>query len=131
MSGLTDEQLDELVARAEDFLDEPWDKETGRPKANTRDFRCFGCSGVLLGFCSLLVFDSVFVMVLPGSGHGCGPRVAAGGAGGSTGRGPLVRAGPPSPPAPFGGAGQRRPGGNTRACGLPPARLSPAPPLPH
>ena len=33
MSGLTDEQLDELVARAEDFLEEPWDKEAGRPKA--------------------------------------------------------------------------------------------------
>jgi hypothetical protein len=33
MSGLTDEQLDELVARAEDFLEELWDKETGRPKA--------------------------------------------------------------------------------------------------
>ncbi len=27
MSGLTDEQLGELVARAEDFLEEPWDKE--------------------------------------------------------------------------------------------------------
>jgi hypothetical protein len=27
MSGLTDEQLDELVARAEDFFEEPWDKE--------------------------------------------------------------------------------------------------------
>lgn len=33
MSGLTCEQLDELVACAEDFLEEPWDKETGRPKA--------------------------------------------------------------------------------------------------
>jgi hypothetical protein len=33
MSGLTDEQLNELVARAEDFLEEPWDKEAGRPKA--------------------------------------------------------------------------------------------------
>jgi DDE superfamily endonuclease/Helix-turn-helix of DDE superfamily endonuclease len=33
MSGLTDEQLDELVARAEDFLEEPWDKDAGRPKA--------------------------------------------------------------------------------------------------
>src|SRR5882724_10114846 len=33
MSGLTDEQLDELVARAEDFLEGPWDKEAGRPKA--------------------------------------------------------------------------------------------------
>jgi hypothetical protein len=33
MSGLTCEQLDELVACAEDFLEEPWDKETGRPKS--------------------------------------------------------------------------------------------------
>lgn len=33
MSGLTDEQLDDLMARAEDFLEEPWDKEAGRPKA--------------------------------------------------------------------------------------------------
>ncbi len=33
MSGLTDEQLDDLVARVEDFFEEPWDKETGRPKA--------------------------------------------------------------------------------------------------
>src|SRR5260370_40852250 len=119
MSGLTDEQLDELVARAEDFLDEPWDKETGRPKANTRDFRCFGCSGVLLGFCSLLVFDSVFVMVLPGSGHGCGPRVAAGGAWGSTVPGPLLGAGPPSSRAPVGGAGWREPGANPRTRRVP------------
>jgi hypothetical protein len=35
MSGLTCEQLDELVACAQDFLEEPWDKETGRPKALT------------------------------------------------------------------------------------------------
>jgi hypothetical protein len=33
ISGLTCEQLDELAACAEDFLEEPWDKETGRPKA--------------------------------------------------------------------------------------------------
>ncbi len=33
MSGMTREQLDELVACAENFLEEPWDKETGRPKA--------------------------------------------------------------------------------------------------
>jgi hypothetical protein len=33
MSGMTAEQLDELVACAEDFLEEPWGKETGRPKA--------------------------------------------------------------------------------------------------
>jgi hypothetical protein len=32
MSGLTDEQLVDLVARVEDFLEAPWDKETGRPK---------------------------------------------------------------------------------------------------
>ena len=32
MSGLTCEQLDELAALAEDFLEEPWDKEIGRPK---------------------------------------------------------------------------------------------------
>lgn len=32
MSGLSYEQLDELTALAEDFLEEPWDKETGRPK---------------------------------------------------------------------------------------------------
>jgi hypothetical protein len=32
MSGLTYEQLDELAALAEDFLEEPWDKEIGRPK---------------------------------------------------------------------------------------------------
>ncbi len=33
MSGLSDEQLDELVDRVEDFLEEPWDKERGRPKS--------------------------------------------------------------------------------------------------
>ena len=33
MSGLTCEQLDELAALAEDFLEEPWDKEIGRPKS--------------------------------------------------------------------------------------------------
>lgn len=32
MSGLNDEQLDELVALVEDFLEEPWDKKAGRPK---------------------------------------------------------------------------------------------------
>lgn len=33
MSGLTDEQLDDLVARVEGFLEEPWDKEIGCPKS--------------------------------------------------------------------------------------------------
>jgi hypothetical protein len=33
MSGLSGEQLDDLVARVEDFLEDPWDKEAGRPKA--------------------------------------------------------------------------------------------------
>jgi hypothetical protein len=33
MSGLTDEQLDELEARAADFIEDPWDKDFGRPKA--------------------------------------------------------------------------------------------------
>ncbi len=32
MSGLDSEQLDELVWRIEDQLDEPWHKGTGRPK---------------------------------------------------------------------------------------------------
>jgi hypothetical protein len=32
MSGLTDEQLDELMALVEDLLEEPWDKSTGRQK---------------------------------------------------------------------------------------------------
>jgi hypothetical protein len=32
MSGLTDEQLNELVILVEDLLEEPWDKPTGRPK---------------------------------------------------------------------------------------------------
>ena len=31
--GLTAEQLDELEARIEDILPEPWDKGTGRPKS--------------------------------------------------------------------------------------------------
>ena len=33
MSGLTDEQLDELEARAVDFIKDPWEKDSGRPKA--------------------------------------------------------------------------------------------------
>lgn len=33
MSGLADEQLDELVDRVDDFLEEPWDKDRGRPKS--------------------------------------------------------------------------------------------------
>ena len=33
MSGLDTEQLDELVLRVEEQLDEPWDKGTGRPKS--------------------------------------------------------------------------------------------------
>jgi hypothetical protein len=32
MSGLGSEQLDELVWRIEDQLEEPWHKEIGRPK---------------------------------------------------------------------------------------------------
>jgi hypothetical protein len=32
MSGLTDEQLDELQARVAELLDEPWDKGHGRPR---------------------------------------------------------------------------------------------------
>ena len=32
MSGLTDAQLDDLVERAENFMEEPWDKGVGRPK---------------------------------------------------------------------------------------------------
>jgi hypothetical protein len=32
MSGLTDAQLDDLAERAENFMEEPWDKGTGRPK---------------------------------------------------------------------------------------------------
>jgi hypothetical protein len=33
MSGLSGEQLDDLVARVENFLEDPWDKENGRPKS--------------------------------------------------------------------------------------------------
>jgi hypothetical protein len=33
MSGLSDEQLDDLVARVEDFLEDSWDKLNGRPKS--------------------------------------------------------------------------------------------------
>jgi hypothetical protein len=33
MSGLSDDQIDDLVARVEDFLEEPWDKGAGRPKS--------------------------------------------------------------------------------------------------
>ena len=32
MSGLTDAQLDDLAERAENFMEEPWDKGTGRPR---------------------------------------------------------------------------------------------------
>jgi Helix-turn-helix of DDE superfamily endonuclease len=32
-TGLTPVQMEELVARVEDLLDEPWDKGVGRPKA--------------------------------------------------------------------------------------------------
>ena len=35
MSGLDSEQLDELVLRVEERLDEPWDKGIGRPKSLT------------------------------------------------------------------------------------------------
>jgi hypothetical protein len=33
MSGLSDQQLDDVVERVEDFLEEPWDKGRGRPKS--------------------------------------------------------------------------------------------------
>lgn len=32
MSGLTGEQIDDLIALVEDFLEEPWDKPIGRPR---------------------------------------------------------------------------------------------------
>ena len=35
MSGLTEEQLDELESRVEDMLTRPWDKGVGRPKELT------------------------------------------------------------------------------------------------
>lgn len=35
ISGLSDEQLDELELRVSELLDEPWDKRTGRPKELT------------------------------------------------------------------------------------------------
>lgn len=35
MSGLTNEQLDELEERIEELLEEPWEKELGRPKELT------------------------------------------------------------------------------------------------
>jgi hypothetical protein len=35
MSGLDSEQVDELVLRIEEQLDESWDKRTGRPKSLT------------------------------------------------------------------------------------------------
>jgi DNA-binding SARP family transcriptional activator len=55
---------------------------------NTTDFRCLGCRGVFLSLCSVSVLESVSVMVLPGCGHGCCPRAAAGLARGSTVRSP-------------------------------------------
>src|SRR5271156_4663577 len=62
---------------------------TRRPvRLNTRDFRCLGCREVFLSPCSVSVLESVSVMAFPGCAHGCCPRVAAGLAGGSTGRGP-------------------------------------------
>ena len=35
MSGLDEEQLDELVYRADELLGEPWDKGIGRPRELT------------------------------------------------------------------------------------------------
>lgn len=35
MSGLSDEQLDELESRVSELLDQPWDRRTGRPKELT------------------------------------------------------------------------------------------------
>ena len=66
---------------------ECWQGITGR-YPNTRDFRCLGCREVFLSSCSVSVLKSVSVMVLPGCGHGCCPRVAAGLARGSTVRVP-------------------------------------------
>jgi len=35
MSGLDEEQLDELEERVSELLDKPWDKDTGRPREIT------------------------------------------------------------------------------------------------
>jgi len=70
----------------------------GPSSPNTRDFRCFGLSGVERLSCSVRVLESVFVVASPACGHGRNPRVAAGPARGSTVRGPGAGAGavPPS-----------------------------------
>src|ERR1700726_3112093 len=57
-------------------------------RLNTRDFRCLLLAVVLWFSCSVSVFESVFVVVVPACGHRCDPRVAAGVARGSTVRGP-------------------------------------------
>jgi hypothetical protein len=44
----------------------------------TRDFRCLRYSGTLPLFCSVSVFESVFVVAVVMHGHGSCPRVAAG-----------------------------------------------------
>ena len=62
-------------------------------RANTRDFRCLRHSGLLPLSCSVLVFESGFVVPLQERGHGFVPRVAAGMARGSTVRGPGIRGG--------------------------------------
>jgi hypothetical protein len=53
------------------------------------------------------------------SGYGCGPRVAAGEARGSTAAVPRVRAVPPSLLAVFWPRGQEKPGANTVTWGFP------------
>src|SRR6266487_1860500 len=68
---------------------EVWDawlkvKANGGAPGNTRDFRCLRHSGLLSLSCSVLVFESGFVVPLPECGHGFVPRVAAGMARGST-----------------------------------------------
>jgi hypothetical protein len=88
--------------------------------ANTRDFRCLWCSGVLPLWCSVLVLESGFVVRPPECGHGFSPRGAAGIARGSTVRGPGGRGGVVLTEGfPAAGAGYVKPGANTVTCGFP------------
>src|SRR5260370_19491521 len=91
----------------------------GRSGVNTRDFRCLRHSGLLPLSCSVLVFESGFVVPLPECGHGFVPRVAAGWGAGPRSGAPAVRAGFPPRWVAGSAGGSGADGSADVTCGFP------------
>jgi hypothetical protein len=91
----------------------------GAAQSNTRDFRCLRRSGLLLLSCSVLVFESGFVVPLPECGHGFVPCRGGGRRAVPRSAAPAGGAVSPSWRVPAAAVGQEKPGANMVTCGFP------------